>query len=250
MTLKRIVNLNEGPLDYARGLVGGIASAPQRARQTSATADLVKAIKVLAQLINRAGAQPEQQPPRQQYNTLGATTVPGQPDNKPTRPQVTFSSFVQQVSGEQLNEGIWDFVKGAGAHIRDQAIDKINKYAEGPSWLRDVIQSGKSAHNAAEIKRAGQQIAIQVKKIQQMIQQLGGGNPQKTLQRAVQMAGLSTEDARGVIAAVMGQKQQPAKPQPSVRTSWTQGATPQPQQQPQPGRKHGPAKRRPRPTTP
>lgn len=247
MSLKRVVNLSEGPMDYARGLVGGMAAAPQRARQTSAIADLVKAVKVLAQLLGQQAARPQQPQQRPQYSNPGATPT-GAPSNMSTR-QNTFSSFIQQVSGERLDEGVWDFVKGAGAHIRDKAIDKINKYAEGPSWLKDVVQAGKTASQSAEAGRVDQRVAAQIKVIQQMLQRTGGNDPRKALQRAVQMAGLSGDAAKAVFIHVLPQQATQQRTKPGVTARWTQGSQQQAaQQRPQQARQHGPGNRRVRPT--
>jgi hypothetical protein len=98
--------------------------------------------------------------------------------------EYTFNSFLQDTHGEQINEGVWDFVKGAGAAVGGKIRDKINAYADQPSVLKDIYHAGKAASQAGDARAQGakyQQAIVQAKQLRdqlrQMLQQLGKQAP-------------------------------------------------------------------------
>lgn len=95
----------------------------------------------------------------------GGVASPFQTTNKPKgRPgkygnEWTFSSFMMATSGEQLDEGVWDFVKGAGSAAGGKIMDKLKKMGQS-SHFADIINAGRTASregDAASAKKAAQQ---------------------------------------------------------------------------------------------
>lgn len=172
--------VTEGPMDFARGMVGAmgqkvaqskpvaavkrqVSDVIQAGRSASAVGDFSKSVQQLAQLIaqyDHLGVQAE--PTVRQTQTAESMT-----NDADDRRPYTFNTFLQHASGEQVNEGLWDFVKGAGGAIANKARDKISQYAErNRSWLndvadagRDIVNSGKAASQAGDAKKAEAQRA-------------------------------------------------------------------------------------------
>lgn len=257
MALKRVINLTEGPLDYLRGAAQQVAPAMRNVaaggRQASAAADLLKAVKVLAQLVqqdtaSQASRQASPAPTQPGVQASGTTS------QMSTRPQMTFSSYLQDIEGDRLDEGVWDFVKGAGAEVGRQL-----KQAFAPdSALGNVLNAGLQGHRDGAARRLSKRTQAQLKVVQQILQRTS--SPQNALRRALKQAGVSGAVANKVFSMVFPsaqqrpqQAQQPAAPTRSS-TSWQQGAAPaqQPAQQPaQRPARQAPAnpRRRPRPVT-
>ena len=186
MKLTRVTRLNEGPLDFIRGAgaevgnkirnsgVGRAATDIYQAGKTaSGNADfeaLLKkftatAVQVARNDVDGTSAQrapaPAQQAPAQQ---APAQRVPVNKtrqrniDNRRAqasavrsrRPMESFDTFLQQSFAQELNEGAWDFIKGAAG---EGARKLINKYAGGQSTLRDIYQAGERASSAANYSK-------------------------------------------------------------------------------------------------
>lgn len=167
MGLKSTQRLDEGPLDFIRG-AGAMAgqkakagatavgqrvanSAPVRAagdviqagRQASQVGEIIKKLKVFAQLVAQfddAAAQ--------------AGTAPVQESTENKDGPMTFASFMSGIHAEQIDEGIWDFMKGAGGAMAHKARETVNKYAERPSVFKDIYQAGKQASAEGNVKKA------------------------------------------------------------------------------------------------
>lgn len=159
--VERTVPVTEGPLDFIRGASKATGqkmaqgakqvgqriaqSAPvqagrevvQAGRTASSVADLQRLVMQFAEMLKtydqlnpRAQAEQPQQAQPQQAQTEG---------------QLTLSAFLEQTHGSEITEGVWDFVKGAGTAIGGKIRDRINKYAEQPSVLKDIYAAGKQA---------------------------------------------------------------------------------------------------------
>jgi hypothetical protein len=193
----------EGPIDFMRGMGGavaqkaarpvqaikrGVQDVVQAGRTASATGDFTKLVQQFAQLLvqrHRLKGMIPQQPTEPDQAPQAAAPAPQQtkpqsaaPEafrttSKTARfvpgkhgPEYTFNSFIQDMSGEQINEGMWDFVKGAGGAIADKARQKIDSYAQkNRGWLndvvdasRDIIQTGRGASAAGDLKKAMAQL--------------------------------------------------------------------------------------------
>lgn len=89
--------------------------------------------------------------------------------------EYTFNSFLQDTHGEQINEGAWDFVKGAGAAVAGKMRDKINAYADKPSVIKDIYQAGKAASQAGNARAAQgkfDQVVQQGKQLRAQLRQM------------------------------------------------------------------------------
>lgn len=198
--------------------VGDIVKSGQLA---SASGELEKAISQFAMLLAKRnkikGAlgqpttpQPQAQPqPAQQRQPQQAAQQPapqgqqrGTPDafrttEKPKGRtgkhgfEYTFSSFLQATHGERIDEGFWDFVKGAGSAVGSKLRDKINAYGDQDSMLKSVVNAGKQAsvqgnqrkmqdnlvQAEADASKALQQVIAMTKRF--------GGTAQEAVKRAV-----------------------------------------------------------------
>lgn len=255
MGLKTVQKLNEGPWDFMRGAgaaagqkiaqsgvsraVGDVVNA---GKQASAAGNFQKALSRFAELLSELEklrpsgertqqqeptAEPPQVPPKQNQQSIPANT-PGvaqafRSERKPRgvagkySMEYTFNSFLQDTHGEQINEGVWDFVKGAGAAVAGKMRDKINAYADKPSVLKDIYTAGKAASQAGDAQAQAakydkiKQKAIAVRgQLRQMMSQLGPQGP------AILAKGLA---------------QFPPELQHKMKTH-IMGKPPQPQQQP------------------
>lgn len=105
--------------------------------------------------------------------------------------QYQFNSFLQAIHGEQLDEGVWDFAKGAATEVGRQVRDKINNYAARPSLLKDIYQAGKQASAAGDVQKVAQAEASAKQLVGQILTlaaKLGDQAPQAITQ-AVRSAG-------------------------------------------------------------
>ena len=217
MALKKITNLNEGPMDYLRGaakrVVPAIKQVHQAGQQTSLNANFTKALNQLVQLVkqvqpNKPAAQPAAQPARPQYGQPG-TPVNNATQQMPTRPQMTFSSFMQAVDGEQLDEGMADFLKGAAGAVGQKVADKVKSYtAQGKSTLADIWAAGRDASEAGEGQRQNQQLQQQVVAVKKLMQQLKLNRNQAL--RAIATAAKPAGVDGNYIAKLLGLAAQPA----------------------------------------
>jgi hypothetical protein len=173
--------LNEGPLDFMRGagqeLGNKVAnSAPVRAgrqviqagRNASNIGEMEKAVAefaaALAYIQKVKGEEQSEEPPQKplelqagrpqpapQQDSPQQSNAPFTPAQKPRmvmkngQQQYQFSSFMQAVHGEQLDEGVWDFAKGVAGAAGDQIRNKINDYASKPSIFKDIYAAGQQA---------------------------------------------------------------------------------------------------------
>lgn len=247
MALKRVVNLTEGPMDYVRGATSQLKQAAQQVHQAgraqSLAGNLDKAVKALAMLMKNVASG--EKPTAPNYNQQGAQRVQAQGTTQqmPVRPQMTFSSYLQSTEGDQLNE-----LDGFLGSMRDKLVDKINKYAERPSKMRDFANAGVDAAREYQAKNQSQQIQQQIQAIRQLASQF----PDKTAAAKRIAAGLryylGADRAQQVYTMLFSQtqQQQPAIPAQKTSTSWQQGQPTQQQPAPQ-KRQYGPGRRRPRP---
>lgn len=195
--LVSITRLDEGTLDFIRGASRNVGqkvaqSAPVAAtrdiyragQQASRTADFGREVDALARLIVqydkiKAASQQTNQQPSDLVQRAAPTGQPqtGQPASSATpaafrtteKPkgqmgkhgfEYTFSSFVRDTHGEQLNEGVWDFVKGAGVAAGAKIRDQINNYADrAGSTLSDIYRAGKHASAQGDATRVESQLA-------------------------------------------------------------------------------------------
>lgn len=188
-------------MDYMRGAARQVRPAVERMRQSgqesSANADLIKAISGLVKLIQQ---QPAAQPAQR------------------VEPTLTLSSFLQHVEGDQLNEGAWDFVKGAGRAVKQKIQDQIKAYGDRPSFLKDVVNSGMQAHRAGSAQASSQRIPNQVKIIQQILQRIPGANQGVILRNAVASSVSGTGVPMADIMKMIVPPAQPAAQTPAART--------------------------------
>lgn len=223
MRLKQIDQLNEGPFDFLRGagkeLGNKVAnSGPVRAGReviqagadASANANLEKAIAQLAAvLLARDKLQPQEEPvaapAQQQQAPAQQQAAPGaDPFKAAQKPRMTmkngqqmyqFNSFLQAVHGDQLDEGVWDFIRGAGKAVGD----KVNAYAAQPSVFKDIYSAGQKASaegNAArEVKQKEQELISVETKAKNLLSYIlktaskMGDNAAPALSAAVRKAG-------------------------------------------------------------
>lgn len=170
----------------AQAVQQGTRDVVQAGRTASANADFAKLVMQLAQSLaaydklkgampkqadapqDDASAAPAQQPPQQQSASPEAFRTSQKPKGRMGQHgfEYTFNSFIQDMTGEQINEGMWDFVKGAGSAIAGKAREKINAYADkNRGWLNDVadagrgiVQAGRDASAAGNARKAAEQL--------------------------------------------------------------------------------------------
>lgn len=236
----RKAELTEGPLDFIRGagaeagrragsavagatrtVAGGVRDIAQAGAQASTLGNLEKAIAQLAQLLAQtSGGQQEPQvepeAPQPPANSSGGVPDAFRTTEKPRArmgkygPELTFNSYLAATHGDQLDEGIWDFVKGAGAAVGSKIRNKINKYAETPSVLKDIYSAGMNASRAGNAKKQSAAQTAMTGKIKQqvaLVQQLAAKvGPQATM-AAVRKAGGAQANA---ITKLLSQQSTPA----------------------------------------
>lgn len=203
---------NSAPVQAVKRNVSDVVQA---GKQASAQGDLTKAVQQFAKLLVKyeklKGTAPQreeptmdQQPEQQQQQAAPKQQAPQRhatPDAFRTTTKArgrmgqhgfeyTFDSFLQDLSGEKLDEGVWDFVKGAGAAVAGKVRDKINAYAEQPSVLKDIYHAGKQASAEGNARKATQQLQNveaetkqALKRVVVMVKQMGD-NGQKALGQA------------------------------------------------------------------
>lgn len=244
--------VNEGPLDFIRGagaaagrhassavgnaarsVAGGVRNIAQAGAAASTQGDLEKAVAKLAALlasINQQDANVEQQPqenqPRQSDQPKSGALGMGAPDafRTTTKPrgqmgkhgfEYTFDSFLQATHGDQLDEGIWDFVKGAGQAAGKQLQSKIDSYASRPSVLKDIYASGLNAHQTSQRNAEAKSKAQVQQNIEQTaahIKQIAAKTGPAALVAAIKKFGGNQTNA---ILKMVGQGDAPA-PQPNA----------------------------------
>lgn len=264
MALKRVTQLNEGPLDFIKGAARQVAPAVRQTvaagRQQSAAADLTKAVTLLVQLVQKQAAAKQQQP-RPQYQQAAQQAQPSNTTQQmPTRPQMTFASYLHDTDSDLLNEGAWDFIKGVAkaaptfakgvaAHA-GKAL--ANKFANDP-WLTNTVRAGSAAvrDKASQTADVGKQLQQQINVVRQILQRVQ--NPQNALKRILGKVAGSGALANQIYAMIFPTAQAPHQPTPSTRTTaqWQQGGGSGGQQstpRQQPARTFGPGNRRRRPT--
>jgi hypothetical protein len=104
--------------------------------------------------------------------------------------EYTFNSFLQATHGERIDEGVWDFVKGAGGAIGGKVRDAINSYGDRPSMIKDIYTAGKKASAEGDLKamhaKLAQAEAAAKAALTQLIMTAKGFGPKA--QQAVQQA--------------------------------------------------------------
>jgi hypothetical protein len=191
MSLKKVVTLNEGPMDYLRGAAQRIAPAirqvHQAGKQSSLNANFQKALAQLVQMIKQVQpsaqpAAPKAKPAAPSYNANpGVSTATPNSNGKPaptnmplSQRQYTFASYIVDTMADQLNEGPMDFLRGAAGALGGKITDKVNQYAAGgKSMLRDVVAAGNARSEEGDAQRQNQQLQQQVTLVKQLIQKLG-----------------------------------------------------------------------------
>jgi hypothetical protein len=199
----------------------------QAGRTASQIGDLTKAVTQLAQLLkqrqqlkaklqmqNVAQQPQQQQAPQQQQQApqqqkpagvpAKATPAAFRTTDKPKGRmgqhgfEYTFNSFMQDVyGGEQLNEGVFDYVKGAGAAAGGKIADKLQQtFGSRGGWLtsavnagKDIMAAGRAASAAGDLKKAQaqfQEVDAQsralMKQIVDSLRQMGEAAPQAVSQ--------------------------------------------------------------------
>lgn len=201
--------LQEGPMDFARGAagavgqkmagaarnVGGAIASTARdvnaaGQQASAVGNFEKQLQQFAQLLTQRAqlktqlpqqeAEPEQQAAPEQQQAPAQQQNPFQSKPKYTQgnkngapanygPQLQFNAYLQATHGEQIDEGVWDFVKGAGSAIAGKMKEKINSYANGAGdTFRDIYKAGAKAStegNARATQQKYDQVGAQIQQI-------------------------------------------------------------------------------------
>lgn len=257
MGIKQVTRLNEGPLDYLIGAgrsVGRNVSAAGRniaaAGQTaSITADLAKLLSQFAQVSVAYDKLTAQQPaptpaarqaaPAQQPLTLqrmdrrarkpkASKPVTGAPAafrgaGRPTvqgahGPEFRFEQYLQAVMADELNEGAWDFIKGAGGEAVNKARQWVNNYANRPSLIRDLYQAGKNASAAGDAKRQADQQAASVAQQDTQRQQLEQQRTQ-LIQQIKALLSKAGQQAQSVIAAALSKLPQDVQQYVSPRVN-------------------------------
>lgn len=262
MGLKRIILLSEGPLDFVRGAVRQVAPAvrnvAQAGRQTSAVADLTKAVTTLVQLMQSAAQQKANTPtPVPRYQQPGTQARPASTTTQmSTRPQMTLSSYLQDVEGGRLDEGVWDAIKsgasavarGIGGAVRSvvdpdgPAVKAFRDRFAHDTWLSDAA---KAASKNTRPTTTTQQAVQQIQKILQRTQ-----NPQQALKKVLSQVAGNGATANQIYAMIFPSTrpvQPPPQQQQRVRYAATQQQGMQPATHLQPARTFGPGQRRPRP---
>lgn len=262
MSLKRVVQLTEGPMDFVRGVARQVAPAvrnvAQAGRQTSAVADLTKAVTALVQLLQSEVGQPAQ--PAPQYQQAGRQSQPtGTTQQMSTRPQMTFSAYLQTIDGDRLDEGAWDVIKrgasavakgigGAVSAVTDPdgpAMDAFRKKFAHDQWLSKMFKGSGRSGNEGSSEQQKQNLIQQIQQILKRVQ-----NPQNTLKRVIGQTAGTGAIANQIFSMVFPSTRptpatRPAQSATNVQAQWSQPAT---SGQPVQPRTRGPANRRPRPT--
>jgi hypothetical protein len=203
-------NVGAAVANTARDIHAAGQQASLQGDLQAALVDLAKTLFVLDKLkTNAAGAnageqhQQAEEPPQQQQQQAEDPTLANNPfrtpKNVPTQqkprastvnrsgaypgygPQLQFSSYLQATHGERIDEGVWDFVKGAGSYVGSRIKDKINRYAGTTGEvLNDVIKAGRQASAEGDQRKLGEQLqqtqaAAQqkVKSVLGMVEKLG-----------------------------------------------------------------------------
>lgn len=126
------------------------------------------------------GQQPHQQ---QTDNVSSGNTMGGQAQafRTTTRPrgrmgqhgfEYTFDSFMHMTfdDEQQLDEGVWDFLKGAaGEGVRKM----INHYQSKPSVLKDLYHAGREASAQGNIRSLQKKIQVQAAQIAALASKMG-----------------------------------------------------------------------------
>lgn len=146
-------------------------------RQASLRGEVEKLVASIAQMMQPETPAPdaariepsmEQEPQSKQANSAvpspskanASMTVDQNPKyGGPSQPYnyryMQFGEFLSRTySGEQLDEGMWDFLKGAGQEVGKRISDKLTSYSQRPSALRDIYQAGKKTSQVADQRRA------------------------------------------------------------------------------------------------
>lgn len=273
MGLKRIHTLNEGPMDFMRGMGSAtgqkvmqsrpvqaikrnVGDVVQAGRTASQIGDLSKAVMQLAQLLKQrqqlksklqmqnVGQQPQQAPQQQQQRQeptmnpaqqrpqrvpANATPAAFRTTDKPKGRmgqhgfEYTFNSFMQDVyGGEQLNEGVLDYVKGAGQAAGSKIADKLQQtFGSRGGWLssavnagKDIMAAGRAASAEGDMKKAQaqfQQVEAQfqqvdaqaralMKQIVDSLRQMGEAAPQAVSQI---VRGLPQQDQQTIARLIL-----------------------------------------------
>lgn len=209
------------PVQAVKKQVGDVVQAGRTASQVG---DMSKLVIQLAQLAKtrqqlkaklqsaqvpgqEQQAAPAQQPAQQQRPAAvppNATPAAFRTTEKPKGRmgqhgfEYTFNSFMQDVYGsEQLNEGVWDFVKGAGQAAGGKIADKLQQtFASRGAWLTNAVGAGKDIVNAgrqasmqgdlkkaqAQLQQVEQQMQALLKQIVASLKQMGDAAPNAVAQ--------------------------------------------------------------------
>ncbi len=114
-----------------------------------------------------------------------------------------------------VEEGAWDFVKGAGQAAGKQLQSKIDSYASRPSVLKDIYASGLNAHQTSQRNAEAKSKAQVQQNIEQTaahIKQIAAKTGPAALVAAIKKFGGNQANA---ILKMVGQGDAPA-PQPNA----------------------------------
>jgi len=184
--------VNEGPFDFLRGAAAETShkisnsaiartgrDIVQAGSVASTSAEISKLVAILGKLLGpeltaptltdvipEPNVVPTNKKVQAARNTVAhAMSAPSkyQSNHGYTQGRFQFGEFMQAVySGQQLDEGAWDFIKGAAGHASELVKDKISAYANKPSALKDIYQAGQRRSQLADTQkqRANQQLQV------------------------------------------------------------------------------------------
>jgi gas vesicle protein len=169
-------SVTESPLDFMRGAASATQQKVAQSTVGKAVGDVVNAGKMASMAGNLQKAV---------QHLLQLMAQSKKMQQQPVAETYTFGQYMEAIHQDQLDEGVWDFVKGAGGAIRDKIKASVDNYAAKPSLLKDLYVAGKTASNNANADRArmaatqvGGQIKQTVVQIKQIIQQMGDNGSQ------------------------------------------------------------------------
>jgi hypothetical protein len=246
MGLKQATRLTEGPMDFVRGAAGAagqkiaqsgvgraVGDVVNAGRQASTVGDLQQEIMKFAKLMARVDqlkgsgqrqeptldqptqqqSSPAEQPqqPSQSGGVAQAFRTQGKPKMNPKHGgSWTFDSFLADLysDGQHLDEGMWDFAKGAGREAWNKAVNKVKEYGDRPSMLKDLYHAGRQASQEGDarkatetVKNAKTQALQQLAAVLAQFQKVGPQASRAALQAVVSKLGPSGQRVVNVITA-------------------------------------------------
>lgn len=202
----------------------------QAGKQASSRAEVEKLIFSIAKMISPSAVptdaeriEPSMEEPAVKQSTQPTVPSPSKANASmtvdqspkyggPSQPYnyryMQFGEFLSHTySGEKLDEGMWDFIKGAGKEVGKKINDKLSAYAERPSVLRDIYQAGKKTSQVADQRRSNEQ--ARQAEMQQRVQL------SRMMNQLVNLVGQMPQQARNDVLYLTIRKLPPALQQPT-----------------------------------